>query len=126
MATQTTVVSESAGQMSNVEMPRLPLGELGFKYIPAVPVDPGGVGDTLFKLAVRLKQREQPLQGLSKTFTIGGSTARAYNFLFGTEAADVVGHVSPGALGGHRRGGFLHDRGVDVARPGDVLHGVRD
>ena len=88
MATQTTVVSESAGQMSNVKMPRLPLGELGFKYIPAVPVDPGGVGDTLFKLAVRLKQREQPLQGLSKTFTIGGSTARAYNFLFGTEAAD--------------------------------------
>ena len=87
MATQTTVVSESAGQMSNVKMPRLPLGELGFKYIPAVPVDPGGVGDTLFKLAVRLKQREQPLQGLSKTFTIGGSTARAYNFLFGPEAA---------------------------------------
>ena len=88
MATQTTVVSESAGQMSNVKMPRLPLGELGFKYIPAVPVDAGGVGDTLVKLAVRLKQREQPLQGLSKTFTIGGSTARAYNFLFGTEAAD--------------------------------------
>ena len=87
MATQTTVVSESAGQMSNVKMPRLPLGELGFKYIPAVPVDPGGVGDTLFKLAVRLKQREQPLQGLSRTFTIGGSTARAYNFLFGPEAA---------------------------------------
>ena len=88
MATQTTVVSESAGQMSNVKMPRLPLGELGFKYIPAVPVDAGGVGDTLVKLAVRLKQREQPLQGLSRTFTIGGSTARAYNFLFGTEAAD--------------------------------------
>jgi hypothetical protein len=87
MATQTTVVSESAGQMSNVKMPRLPLGELGFKYIPAVPVDAGGVGDTLVKLAVRLKQREQPLQGLSKTFTIGGSTARAYNFLFGPEAA---------------------------------------
>ena len=87
MATQTTVVSESAGQMSNVKMPRLQLGELGFKYIPAVPVDAGGVGDTLVKLAVRLKQREQPLQGLSKTFTIGGSTARAYNFLFGPEAA---------------------------------------
>ena len=77
MATQTTVVSESAGQMSNVKMPRLPLGELGFKYIPAVPVDAGGVGDTLVKLAVRLKQREQPLQGLSRTFTIGASTARA-------------------------------------------------
>ena len=85
MATQTTVVSESAGQMSNVKMPRLPLGELGFKYIPAVPVDAGGLGDTLVKLTFRLKQREQPLQGLSRTFTIGASTARAYNFLFGTE-----------------------------------------
>ena len=87
MATQTTVVSESAGQPSKVKMPQLPLGELGFKYVPAVPVDVGGLGDTLVKLAVRLKQREQPLQGLSRTFTIGGSTARAYNFLFGPEAA---------------------------------------
>jgi hypothetical protein len=89
MATQTTVVSESAGQMSNVKMPRLPLGELGFKYIPAVPVDAGALGDTLVKLTFRLKQREQPLQGLSRTFTIGASTARAYNFLFGTEDADA-------------------------------------
>ena len=70
-------------------MPRLPLGELGFKHVPAVPVDAGALGDTLVKLTFRLKQREQPLQGLSKPFTIGGSTARAYNFLFGTADADA-------------------------------------
>ena len=88
MTTQSTLTSESAGQPSKVKMPRLPLGELGFKYVPAVPVDAGALGDTLVKLTGRLKQREQPLQGLSRIFTIGGSTARAYNFLFGTEAVD--------------------------------------
>ena len=31
MATQRTFVGESAEQMSEVKMPRLPLGELGFK-----------------------------------------------------------------------------------------------
>jgi hypothetical protein len=46
--------------------------------------------DTLVKLGIRVKQREQALQGLSKTFTIGGSTARAHDFLFGGE--------TPGAL----------------------------
>ena len=35
-----------------------------------------------------MKQREQALQGLGKTFTIGGSTARAYQFLYGGGAAD--------------------------------------
>ncbi len=88
MATQTVAGPESARTPSTVKMPQLPLREMGFKYIPAVPVDSGGLQDTLFRLAIRLKQREQPLQGLSRTFTIGGSTARAYNFLFGTEAAD--------------------------------------
>ena len=57
--------------------------------MPAIPVDVGGMADTLSKLVARVKQREQPLQGLSRTFTIGGSTARAYNFLFGSGAADA-------------------------------------
>jgi hypothetical protein len=87
MAPRTTDVSEPAEQQSKVKMPQLPLGELGFTYVPAIPVDAAGLGDTLLKLVDRLKQREQPLQGLSRTFTIGGSTARAYNFLFGTEGA---------------------------------------
>jgi hypothetical protein len=70
-------------------MPQLPVRELGFKHVPAIPVDVGGLADTLSRLVARVKQREQPLQGLSRTFTIGGSTARAYNFLFGRGAADA-------------------------------------
>jgi Lipoxygenase len=89
MATQTAAESESDGQPSGIKPPQLPLRERGLKYMPAVPVDIGGMADTLSKLGVRVKQREQALQGLSKTFTIGGSTARAYNFLFGGEAADA-------------------------------------
>jgi hypothetical protein len=69
-------------------MLQLPLRELGLKYIPAIPVDVHGMADTVSKLAIRVKQREQALQGLSKMFTIGGSTARAYNFLYGSGAAD--------------------------------------
>jgi hypothetical protein len=88
MATQATLVSESDAQPSTTKMPRLPLGDLGFTHVPGVPVDAAALEDTLIKLTYRLKQSEQPLQGLSKTFTIGGSTARAYNFLFGTADAD--------------------------------------
>src|SRR5262249_37702966 len=91
-ATDTTVSSqgatgsESAGQSST--MLKLPLRELGLKHIPAIPVDVPGMADTVSKLAIRVKQREQALEGLSKVFTIGGTTARAYNFLYGSGAAD--------------------------------------
>src|SRR5215467_1477121 len=88
-ATQTPAVSESGAQPSATKLYQLPLRELGFKFVPAVPVDIGGMVDTLSKLVVRVKQREQALQGLSRTFTIGGSTARAYNFLFGSGASDA-------------------------------------
>ena len=73
----------------HVTTPQLPLRTLGFKNVPAVPVGIPGMVDTLLKLGVRTKQYEQALQGLSKTFTIGGSTAPAYTFLFGREAADT-------------------------------------
>src|SRR5919202_1646406 len=80
---------KSGGQPSGINLPQLPLRELGLEYIPAVPVDIVGMLDTLVKLGVRVKQREQALQGLSKTFTIGGSTAHAHDFLFGGEATDA-------------------------------------
>ena len=86
VATQTVAGSESGGQSST--MLQLPLRELGLKYIPAIPVDVHGMADTVSRLAIRVKQREQALQGLSKMFTIGGSTARAYNFLYGSGEAD--------------------------------------
>src|SRR5262245_12127561 len=86
VGTQIVAGSESGGQPS--PMPQLPLRELRLKYIPAIPVDVHGMADTVSRLALRVKQREQTLQGLSKMFTIGSSTARAYNFLYGSGAAD--------------------------------------
>jgi len=89
MATRTPTESVSGGQPSGIKLPQLPLRELGLNNVPAVPVDIVGMLDTLVKLGVRVKQREQALQGLSKTFTIGGSTVRAHDFLFGGEATDA-------------------------------------
>jgi hypothetical protein len=42
----------------------------------------------------------------------------------GPGAADFVADVSAGRLGRHRRGGFLYEAGLDLARAGDVLHAV--
>jgi hypothetical protein len=39
-------------------------------------------------------------------------------------AADVVAGLSTGALGRDRRRGLLHDRSLDVAGFGDLVHGV--
>jgi hypothetical protein len=71
------------------KLPHLRLRELGLRNVPAVPVDLGGMLDTLLKLGLRAKQREQAYQALTKTFTIGGTTARAYTFLFGGQSADA-------------------------------------
>ena len=71
------------------KLPHLRLHELGLRNVPAVPVDLGGMLDTLLKLGLRAKQREQAYQALTKTFTIGGTTARAYSFLFGAQSADA-------------------------------------
>jgi hypothetical protein len=40
-------------------------------------------------------------------------------------AADLLARVYQGALGCHRRRRLFHDRSMDVARVGHVLHGVR-
>jgi Lipoxygenase len=71
------------------KLPHLRLRELGLHNVPAVPVDVGGMLDTLLKLGLRAKQREQAYQALTKTFTIGGTTARAYTFLFGAQSTDA-------------------------------------
>jgi hypothetical protein len=102
MATQDIAENESGAQPSGIRLPQLPVRELGLAYVPAVPVDSARMVDTLVRLGVKVKQREQALQGLSKTFTIGRSTARACAFLFGREAADTK------AAAGHERlRGFL-------------------
>ena len=89
MTTQVAAASRAAGQPSEIKIPQLPLREHGLTNVPAVPLDFVGMIDTLMKLGGKVKQREQALQGLSKTITIGGSTAPAYAFLFGREAADT-------------------------------------
>jgi hypothetical protein len=67
----------------------LPLRKLGFENVPAVPVDLPGMADTLVRLGIKVKQYEQALQGLSRTYTIRGTTARAYTFMYGDEAPDA-------------------------------------
>ena len=43
------------------------------------------MADTLVRLGVKTRQPEQALQGLSRTYAIRGTTARAYTFLYGNE-----------------------------------------
>jgi putative transposase len=43
----------------------------------------------------------------------------------GADAPNVAADVSARALGSDRGGGFLHHRGLDVAWPRDVLHGIQ-
>src|SRR5262245_18482754 len=97
MESLTAVERESAGQVSEIELHQLPLRELGFRNVPTIPVDIHGMADTLSRLAIRTKQREQVLQGLSKAFTIGGKTARAFNFLYGDGEADKKTAAALGA-----------------------------
>src|SRR5262245_11131940 len=89
MATHVMTESELDAQTSSNKIPQLPIRELGLKHVPALPVDVVGMVDTLRKLSVKLEQRKQALQGLGKTFTLGGSTNRAYNFLYGAQGADA-------------------------------------
>jgi hypothetical protein len=74
-----------------IKLPQLPARELGFPNAPAIPIDTAGMLDTLVRLSLRFQQREQPLQGLSKTYTIGGHTAPARDFLFGKKPQDPDG-----------------------------------
>ena len=71
-------------------------GELGqlpvrseFPHLPAIPLDPVGMVDTLGKLEVRSQQQKQPRQGFNRRFTIGGRTRTGYAFLFGDPAPGV-------------------------------------
>ena len=89
MPTTLETESRSAARLSEIKIPQLPLRQHGLTHVPAVPLDFVGMLDTLLKLGGKVKQREQALQGLSKTITIGGTTAPAYAFLFGGEAADT-------------------------------------
>jgi hypothetical protein len=85
---------------THITLPQLPTRELGLENAPAFPIDTAGMLDTLVRLRIRFKQRQQALEGLSKTYTIGGKTARARDFLFGDEPL----HAKEAAQIEHLRG----------------------
>lgn len=87
--TSDTLIAPSAAPAVGFKLPQLPLRAAGLEYAPAIPIDVAGMLDTLAKLDIRLKQREQALEGLARTFTIDGSTARAHDFLFGGHTTDA-------------------------------------
>src|SRR5262245_13320231 len=89
MTPQTMAPGKPVAQPSEMRLPKLNLRDHGLENVLAIPVDLVGMVDTLVKLGRKVREREQALQGLSKTFTIGGSTARAHAFLYGK--------ASPGA-----------------------------
>jgi len=122
--TQTAPVSESGSQLLASSSPaaasttggrlsQLPRRELGLRYTPALPVDAVGMVDTLVRLGVKVQQRKQALQGLSRTFTIGRSTARAYNFLYGDEAIEAKAAASYERLRGVLRN-FLSQSPLEI------------
>ena len=60
----------------------LPLYKLGYKDIPAYPVEFSSWIGTLSRLSGRDRETKQAKHGLSNTYTIRGHTASAYEFLF--------------------------------------------
>ncbi len=62
----------------------LPLWLAGLEHIPAIPVQPLRMIPTLARLVIRLEQKSQATKGLNNSYTIGGRTAYAYDFLFGS------------------------------------------
>lgn len=57
------------------------LRALGLDDLPAIPVDPAELVETLALLAGRDKQVEPARDGLSTTYTIDGHTAEGREFL---------------------------------------------
>ena len=66
---------------------RLPLALIGLGTLvnlPAVPFRVAELPGTALMLATRRRQTEQAMNGLSVPYTIGGRTAEAYVYMFGT------------------------------------------
>jgi hypothetical protein len=66
---------------------RVPLSLIGLGKLSSLPAVPFRVSEllgTALMLGLRKKETAQAMNGLSQRFTIGGRTAEAYVFLFGT------------------------------------------
>jgi Lipoxygenase len=68
---------------------RLPLWLFGLKDIPAIPVELLRMIPTLLRLLVRLEQKNQAADGLNTSYTIGGRSAFAYEFMYGSSDSDL-------------------------------------
>lgn len=65
---------------------RLPIRDLGFTHMPALPLSVSEALQTAVQLVEREKEFTQAKNGLSRIFTIQGQTANAYAFLYGAQA----------------------------------------
>lgn len=78
MASAPRVARAQAAAGPITQMPRT-----GLPHVPALPLDPEGIGDTITKLTVRTAQAMQAKQGLTHRYRIGGQTRTGYAFLYG-------------------------------------------
>ena len=75
---------------------RLPLQLFGLEDIPAVPVQLEAMLDTVVRLGGRSLEVKPAVQGLTTEYTLGGTTASAYEFLYGAQSSQLLS----GALDG--------------------------
>lgn len=67
---------------------RLPIRDLGFTNMPALPLSIREVAETTLKLAGREQAVQQSKLGLLTEYTIQGRTANAYSFLYGGQSTE--------------------------------------
>ncbi len=77
-------------------IPQLPLRDFGLQNIPAVPylLTLSEPLLTLFRLARRALEVQPAKDGLSNSYTIDGQTGTAYEFLFGSSAAEDLARAT--------------------------------
>jgi len=64
-------------------IPKLPLRDLGYENIPAVPFQLGQIPGTLVRLGLRAYATTQAKWGMDHFYTIGAYTANGYTFQYG-------------------------------------------
>ena len=73
------------------DIDHLPLRDLGFDHLPAVPVQLAKILETLTKLMGRYKEIELCVNSLTNVYTVGKTTASGYQYCFGRTRSTVHG-----------------------------------
>ncbi len=84
----------ATGAQQIAQMPRT-----GYPNVPALPLQPGGIGETLLALEGRDAQVVQAKQSLTNRYTIGGHTRTGYAFLYGDAPPLALEHPEQFAIG---------------------------